>query len=171
MSQHNGSSDGWFYRQYGVKFGPVSRLKLRELVTTGQVQPRQIVWQQSTQDQFIVWAATVAFGTESKVWLKDTMRRQQRRSPCLRPPSNQRREPEFAGQNDRVGREMLAQQSVSDSEKRLREYLDGVLILRGCLPTYYLKQLARQVVVGLEGVEHIDNQIDVVMPPFRSRQG
>jgi osmotically-inducible protein OsmY len=46
-----------------------------------------------------------------------------------------------------------------------------VLILRGCLPTYYLKQLAQQVVVGLEGVGHIDNQIQVVTAAILSRQG
>lgn len=51
------------------------------------------------------------------------------------------------------------------------DYLDGVLFLRGCLPTYYLKQLAQEVVGGLEGVEHIDNQIQVLAPAFRSRQG
>jgi hypothetical protein len=68
MSQHNGSSEGWFYKQNGKKLGPVSRLQLRELVTTGQVQPRQTVWQQGTEDQFIVWAATVTFGTESRTW-------------------------------------------------------------------------------------------------------
>lgn len=51
------------------------------------------------------------------------------------------------------------------------DYHDGVLILRGCLPTYYLKQLAQQVVVGLQGVERIDNQIQVVTPAVLSRQG
>jgi len=64
------SGEGWFYKQNGEKFGPVSRLQLRELVASGQVQPRQAVWQQSTQGQFFVWAATVAFGTESKAWLE-----------------------------------------------------------------------------------------------------
>jgi hypothetical protein len=51
------------------------------------------------------------------------------------------------------------------------DYLDGVLFLRGRLPTYYLKQLAQEVVGGLEGVERIDNQIQVVTPAFRSGQG
>ena len=40
--------------------------------------------------------------------------------------------------------------------------LDGVLVLRGCLPTYYLKQVAQEVVASLPGVERIDNQIQVV---------
>ena len=45
----------------------------------------------------------------------------------------------------------------------------GVLVLRGCLPTYYLKQLAQEVVAHLEGVEGVENQIQVV--PGASRSG
>ena len=41
---------------------------------------------------------------------------------------------------------------------------DGVLVLRGCLPSYYLKQVAQEVVARLEGVQAIDNQIQVVPP-------
>jgi osmotically-inducible protein OsmY len=51
------------------------------------------------------------------------------------------------------------------------DLLDGVLVLRGCLPTYYLKQIAQEAVAALEGVEHIDNQIQVVTPAYPSRQG
>jgi osmotically-inducible protein OsmY len=40
----------------------------------------------------------------------------------------------------------------------------GVLTLRGRLPSYYLKQVAQAVVAAVEGVEHIDNQIEVVPP-------
>lgn len=47
---------------------------------------------------------------------------------------------------------------------------DGVLVLRGFLPTYYLKQVAQEVVSGLEGVERIDNQIEVMTPACRSRR-
>jgi osmotically-inducible protein OsmY len=45
----------------------------------------------------------------------------------------------------------------------------GVLVLRGCLPSYYLKQLAQEVVAHLEGVEGVENQIQVV--PGASRSG
>jgi hypothetical protein len=45
--------------------------------------------------------------------------------------------------------------------------LDGVLVLRGCLPTYYLKQVAQEVVASLQGVERIDNQIQVVTPTLQ----
>ena len=51
------------------------------------------------------------------------------------------------------------------------ELLDGVLVLRGCLPTYYIKQIAQEAVAPLEGVERIDNQIQVVAPAIPSRQG
>jgi osmotically-inducible protein OsmY len=46
----------------------------------------------------------------------------------------------------------------------------GVLVLRGCLPTYYLKQVAQEAVTHLEGVERIDNQIEVGTPANPSRQ-
>lgn len=42
------------------------------------------------------------------------------------------------------------------------DYHDGVLTLRGCLPTYYLKQLAQSVVARLDGVGRIVNEIVVV---------
>ena len=41
----------------------------------------------------------------------------------------------------------------------------GVLVLRGCLPSYYLKQIAQEVVAHqVQGVGRIDNQIQVVPP-------
>jgi hypothetical protein len=48
---------------------------------------------------------------------------------------------------------------------------DGVLVLRGCLPSYYLKQVAQEAVVSLEGVEAVDNRIEVVTPASRSMSG
>jgi hypothetical protein len=45
------------------------------------------------------------------------------------------------------------------------DYRDGVLILRGCLPSYYLKQVAQEVVAHqVKGVGRLDNQIQVVPP-------
>jgi hypothetical protein len=41
------------------------------------------------------------------------------------------------------------------------EYRDGVLTLRGCLPTYYLKQVAQAAVGQLDGVRCIVNDIEV----------
>jgi hypothetical protein len=51
------------------------------------------------------------------------------------------------------------------------DWLDGVLVLRGCLPSYYLKQIAQEAVASLEGVERIDNQIQVVTPAGPPHQG
>jgi hypothetical protein len=42
------------------------------------------------------------------------------------------------------------------------EFDDGVLRLRGCLPSYYLKQIAQETLAPLEGLVQIDNQIAVV---------
>src|ERR1700722_20386222 len=42
------------------------------------------------------------------------------------------------------------------------EYHEGVLTLRGCLPTYYLKQMAQTAVARLDGVQRIVNEIEVV---------
>ena len=43
------------------------------------------------------------------------------------------------------------------------DWLDGVLVLRGCLPSYYLKQIAQEVVAHqVQGVGRLDNQIQVV---------
>jgi osmotically-inducible protein OsmY len=47
----------------------------------------------------------------------------------------------------------------------------GVLVLRGRLPSYYLKQVAQEVVARLEGVQVVDNQIQVVTPASRSGPG
>jgi hypothetical protein len=44
------------------------------------------------------------------------------------------------------------------------EFRAGVLTLRGRLPSYYLKQVALAVVSMVEGVQHIDDQIEVVAP-------
>jgi len=47
------------------------------------------------------------------------------------------------------------------------EYSEGVLTLTGWLPTYYLKQVAQTTVACLEGVERIENRIEVVPPETR----
>jgi hypothetical protein len=47
----------------------------------------------------------------------------------------------------------------------------GVLVLRGRLPSYYLKQVAQEAVARLEGVQAVDNQIQVVAPAPRSGPG
>jgi osmotically-inducible protein OsmY len=45
------------------------------------------------------------------------------------------------------------------------DYCEGVLTLRGCLPTYYLKQMAQTAVAQVEGVRQVVNLIQVTTPP------
>jgi len=49
------------------------------------------------------------------------------------------------------------------------DYGDGVLTLRGWLPTYHLKQLAQTAVASLDGVTRIVNDIQV-LSEARSRR-
>jgi osmotically-inducible protein OsmY len=42
------------------------------------------------------------------------------------------------------------------------EFDRGRLFLRGQVPSFYLKQLAQEAVVGLEGVQQVVNEIEVV---------
>jgi CheY-like chemotaxis protein len=44
------------------------------------------------------------------------------------------------------------------------EFRGGVLTLLGCLPSYYLKQVAQTAVAGVSGVREIHNDIAVVGP-------
>jgi CheY-like chemotaxis protein len=57
------------------------------------------------------------------------------------------------------GNPFLARKNVSCA------YSQGVLTLRGSLSSYYLKQLAQDAVGQVEGVEHINNLIQVIAPP------
>jgi hypothetical protein len=41
------------------------------------------------------------------------------------------------------------------------QFQDGVLVLRGELGSYYLKQLAQVMIVGIVGIARIENQIEV----------
>jgi hypothetical protein len=42
------------------------------------------------------------------------------------------------------------------------QFRDGVLTLRGRVPTFYLKQMLQTWLRNLDGVQRIDNQVDVV---------
>jgi osmotically-inducible protein OsmY len=45
---------------------------------------------------------------------------------------------------------------------------EGVMTLRGYLPTYYLKQIAQHMVAEIDGVRGIINQIEVLVPSRRN---
>jgi hypothetical protein len=38
---------------------------------------------------------------------------------------------------------------------------EGVLILRGCVPSYFLKQIAQSLLIYLPSVEELDNHLKV----------
>ena len=41
------------------------------------------------------------------------------------------------------------------------EYADGVVVLRGCVPSYYLKQIAQAVLLSNPIAERIVNRLEV----------
>ena len=50
------------------------------------------------------------------------------------------------------------------------ECYEGVLTIHGRVPTYYLKQVAQSLLGKLEGVEVINNQVEVRYAEGRPRQ-
>jgi osmotically-inducible protein OsmY len=48
------------------------------------------------------------------------------------------------------------------------DFHEGILTLRGCLATFYLKQVAQTLVTKVEGVQLIDNRVEVPEPSVRS---
>ena len=41
------------------------------------------------------------------------------------------------------------------------EFHEGVLTLRGRVPSYYMKQIAQSLVLGMDGAEEINNRLEV----------
>jgi osmotically-inducible protein OsmY len=70
----------------------------------------------------------------------------------------------------RLAEERLRNSSYSALRTISCEYHEGVLILRGRLHTYYLKQLAQEAVREMDGVLEIANQVHVV-DPVRPKPG
>jgi len=44
------------------------------------------------------------------------------------------------------------------------DYHQGILTISGRVPSFYLKQVVQEIVRHLDGVERVDNQIDVIRP-------
>ncbi|MGO9115872.1 MAG: BON domain-containing protein [Thermoguttaceae bacterium] len=45
------------------------------------------------------------------------------------------------------------------------EFHEGVLALRGRVPSFYLKQMAQTLIRGLDGVGEINNRLEVAALP------
>ena len=65
--------------------------------------------------------------------------------------------------------EELARRRLTENRSYARCFRDitiehdsGVLLLRGRLPTFYMKQVLKTLLRDLDGVDHIENQTDVV---------
>lgn len=65
---------------------------------------------------------------------------------------------------ERLAHQMLAQHCHFHGRDRGLEIAqrDDVLVIRGCVPTFYLKQVLQTALMGLDGVRWVDNQVDVV---------
>lgn len=63
-----------------------------------------------------------------------------------------------------IAEDLLRRDGSLFHETLFCEFHEGVLTLRGRLPSYYLKQLAQTVVATVDGVTQVDNRIDVVAP-------
>jgi osmotically-inducible protein OsmY len=48
--------------------------------------------------------------------------------------------------------------------------LDGVVSLHGCLPSYYLKQVAQEIAAGVDGARCVVNRIEVLATTGRGRR-
>ena len=47
----------------------------------------------------------------------------------------------------------------------LRDFHEGVLTLRGRVSSFYLKQVARELIRRLDGAEEVNNRLEVAIPP------
>jgi len=48
------------------------------------------------------------------------------------------------------------------------DFHEGVLTLRGQVPSFYLKQVAQELILRLDGAEEVNNRLEVVAPPCPS---
>jgi hypothetical protein len=79
----------------------------------------------------------------------------------LQPPAARRVDPAELAERALCNSPYLALRNVACDCR------DGVLTLRGCLPTYYLKQVAQAVAARVEGVRQVVNDIEVLCGGMR----
>ena len=77
-------------------------------------------------------------------------------------------------QKDRRSKEKQVVQA--EAESRLRnsgyhelhlvscDFYEGVVTLRGRVPSFYLKQVAQEVILRLDGAEEVNNRLEVAAP-------
>lgn len=90
------------------------------------------------------------------------MRPSEHRSPEEQTPSH----PPAAPRSETLSQvEIRLERSGYSALRRVRcEFLDGLLRLRGDVPSHYLKQIALARAAEVEGVQAIVNEIEVIRP-------
>jgi osmotically-inducible protein OsmY len=68
---------------------------------------------------------------------------------------------ESEGMIVRAGLQRLRESPYSAVRRLSCEFAGGVLTLRGNVASFFHKQVAQQSVAGLEGVDQVDNQVNV----------
>jgi hypothetical protein len=63
-----------------------------------------------------------------------------------------------------AARNRLRRSSYRELHHIFCHFNDGILSLRGRVPSFYLKQLAQTLLNGLEGVWELNNQLKVDLP-------
>jgi osmotically-inducible protein OsmY len=63
---------------------------------------------------------------------------------------------------DCEARERLRRSGYARLREITCEVFDELVVLRGILPSFYLKQVALAAVIDLDGVRRVDNQIRVI---------
>jgi len=71
----------------------------------------------------------------------------------------------------RRARDQLSRSPYSELVRITSSYHRGVLMLRGCVRSQYLKQVAQELVSRIEGVDAIVNHIEVRMAADRGPSG
>ena len=61
-------------------------------------------------------------------------------------------------------RSKLQQSCYQQVQRVSSEFHEGVLTLRGQVSSFYLKQIVQTLVLKVDGVEEINNRVDVVYP-------
>lgn len=82
--------------------------------------------------------------------------------------------PPAEAQQTEASKERLAVSSEAQSRLRMSayralhfvscEFHEGVLSLRGRVPSYYLKQVAQTLICQVEGVGQVNNRLEVAAP-------
>jgi hypothetical protein len=79
-------------------------------------------------------------------------------------PDEAQREALRVDVNHRARRALAKHNQLRASAEGLSfELQNDVLVVRGCVPSFYLKQMLQTALTGLDGVRQIDNQVEVLV--------